>query len=117
MSVITVSGNISQVREQLQRLSEVIKNREVLGFPSLVHEAEWMYIGMRDERECDGLCMPLNYTVIRGDNIPRRFPYYNFKDDRHIAVNRHKFCRCELEAVNVGEFTEEQLHQEKLSVL
>lgn len=122
-NIITVSGDIRTVQSTLRRLSETIKNREALGFDSLAHEAEWMYITERDDRVCF-FCRKFEHTIHRGDYIPRRFPDYSFIDDRHIAPQIHVtypflkgVCRCVLEAVNVGEFTEKQLHEEKLTVL
>jgi len=123
VNIIVVSGNLQQVKASLQRLSEVIKNREVSGFNMLTHEAEWMFITERDERVCP-FCRQLEHTVHRGDYIPQRFPFYSFIDATHIAPEVHLshpflkgVCRCVLEAVNIGELCEGQLHQEKLAVL
>ena len=123
MSSITVSGTSQEVNATLKRLSETIKNRKALGFRTLVHEAEWMFITERDDRVCY-FCRKLEHTIHRGDYIPNRFPFYYIIDERHIAPEIHLLypflkgvCRCVLELENVGELCEGQLHREKLAVL
>lgn len=108
---IYVRGWIRDVKYGLERMREVLRNREALGWRVLQSDEDWMFMTERDLKVCRR-CLGFEGTVHKGDLIYQHFPFFSFIDWRHIKANIHENCRCTLEFVGAIEVYRKRIRKE-----
>lgn len=111
MSDIIVSGSLTEVSAKLRRIKEVIANRVIIGYDPLLHEFEYRYGAFEDA--CPE-CLPLRGLTFRGDYILSEFTQAFQLNGETFAVDKHGFCRCELQLTNIHEALVYLLYRELL---
>ena len=117
MPDIAVYGSLSELSAKLNRIKEVIANRNAVGYPPKQHEYEYQYHTVQDLNVC-GDCAPLNGSIYRGDYILGDFPYYvdinQIEIMVHNATSYHaaEKCRCKLTWTNKHEALVTMLYNE-----
>jgi len=121
---ITVFGNLNQVSIRLKRISEVVKNREALGFPVFQGDEELEYLFSDDDRLCPVCRRFGEERFFTGLEVQQTFSHISRVGEYKFAPNVHEThpelmgeCRCRLILLHPAETFEERLYEEKLAVL
>ena len=111
MATIRVSGPLESVKQQLRRLSSLVKFRKENGWAAFLDDEVWEYFTEQDERVCpicEGFGGQFEFT---GSDIPILFPDQTSASaadtmHRHRAPNVHEatnlypdlrgVCRCNM---------------------
>jgi hypothetical protein len=117
---LTVTGSLRDIRLQCYIILDILRDREMIGWPPFQSDEIWMYRTAGDERVCP-YCGSMDGQTFSGDQVFEKFPFHGYLDVDEVNTHTHQprddRCRCSLVWVNKLECLENRLHEEKVEAI